>query len=344
MWKIIISKFILLLAVLLFSVSLKSENITKTGTTSAKFLSVGIGSRANGMGDAFVAIANDATAMYWNPAGLSWIKNREFLVNYSQWFLDINFSYTGFAMPLGNYGTFGISLTYIKSIDEMEVTTEDYPEGTGETFSAGHYAIGFSYGKNLTDRFAIGGNIKYIGEYIMNCRANSFAIDIGTLFITPFKDVRFGVCVSNFGKKMQITGPDLLVQKDIDETKYGNNESVNAYLSTDRFDLPLLLRVGLSGEFVNKRAMRITWAVDALHPNDNTEYINCGIEVSLLNDLIFLRSGKSSIFMKNRENKYSAGFGLNIKINSTTRIAFDYSYQDYEHLPQTYRYSLIIKF
>jgi len=319
-------------------------NITKRGTTGAKFLSIGIGSRANAMGGAFVAIANDASTMYWNPAGLARLTEREFFVNYSNWLVDISLSYTGIVIPVGRFGTVGASLTFVKSINEMEVTTEEYPEGTGETFSAGHYAIGISYGKNLTDRFSIGGSIKYIGEYIMNCRANSFAVDIGTLFLTPYKGLRFGVSISNFGKKIQITGPDLLVQKDIDERISGNNESVNAYLSTDKFDLPLILRVGIAGEIVNNKSVRLTWAMDAAHPNDNTEYLNYGLEMSLFRNMVFLRWGMNSVFMESRENKYNLGFGLNFDLTHGTKISFDYSFQQYEHLPETRQYSIVVKF
>jgi len=335
-------KYISFVLFFLFIANLNAGKITKTGTTAAKFLTIGVGSRANGLGNAFVGIANDATAMYWNPSGISQLKQIELVANYTQWIADINFSYIGFVVPLNQYGVIGFNTTYM-GMGEMDVTTEEFPEGTGETFSAGSYAIGFCYAKNLTDRFSIGANLKYINEYIMNCDANSFAIDIGTLFITPFRDIRFGVSISNFGMKMQMTGPDLLVQKDIDERIYGNNESVNAILSTDQFDLPLLLRVGLSGDFVRYGLMRVTWAVDAVHPNDNSEYLNYGFEIGLLDEIINLRAGKS-VFLESREEKFSLGGSLSFRLRTGSRISLDYAYQSFEHLNQIHKYTLRLVF
>jgi len=221
--------------------------------------------------------------------------------------------YFGLVLPFQQYGTFGINATHL-GVGEMEVTTEANPEGTGEYFNSGSYAVGLSYARILTDRFSIGGNLKYINEYIMNSSAGSVALDIGTLFISPFWGIRFGASISNFGGKMQMTGEDLLVTKDIDETKNGNNESVNAYLATDRFDLPLLLRVGLSGDLGNANFIRATWAVDAIHPNDNSEYLNLGLELGMINDLVVLRMGMKALFMDYRDENLSVGGGLNIPL------------------------------
>ena len=132
---------------------------------------------------------------------------------------------------------------------------------------------------NLTDRFSIGFNGKLIQEKIANNYANGIALDLGTLFRTPY-GFKLGTSISNFGPKMKMTGDDLLVPVDIDETIYGNNESVTGYLSTDEFDLPLILRVGISDDIMIGKSNRITWAVDSNSPNDNKSYINTGIAVS----------------------------------------------------------------
>ncbi|MGC9364654.1 MAG: PorV/PorQ family protein [Fidelibacterota bacterium] len=320
-----------------------AKTVTKTGTTAAKFLAIGIGSRANGMGDAFTAVADDGTAMYWNPAGIAHLNRMEIVSNYSQWIADINLMYFGLVLPFQQYGTFGINATHL-AVGEMEVTTEANPEGTGEFFNSGSYAVGLSYAKVLTDRFSIGGNLKYINEYIMNSSAGSVALDIGTLFFSPFWGIRFGASISNFGGKMQMTGEDLLVTKDIDETKEGNNESVNAYLATDKFDLPLILRVGLSGDIGNSKFVRTTWAIDAIHPNDNSEYINLGLEIGLANDLVVLRGGVKALFMDYRDENLSLGGGLNIPLANQIKLHVDYAYQSYRYLDQVHKYTMRIVF
>ena len=74
--------------------------VNKTGTTAAKFLSIGVGAKATGMGGAFTSIADDATAMYWNPAGLGFYNTKEVYFNHSNWIADISFDYFGFTIPI----------------------------------------------------------------------------------------------------------------------------------------------------------------------------------------------------------------------------------------------------
>ncbi|MFQ6613704.1 MAG: PorV/PorQ family protein [Fidelibacterota bacterium] len=322
---------------------LGAQKVNKTGTTAAGFLKIGAGARAVGMGGAFVSIADDASAMYWNPSGITQLKSDELLVNHSQWIADIAFTYFGFVQTLPRIGTLGIQVTAM-TMGDMDVTRYGYEEGTGETFRAGSYALGFTYARNLTDRFSIGGTAKYINEFISRSSASGLAIDLGTLFLTPFKDVRFGVSISNFGQKLQMTGKDLLVNKDIDPLHNGNNESVNAYLATDRFDLPLLLRVGLSGEVVDSKALRLTWAVDGIHPNDNSEYANVGLELGLLNDLVSLRGGLKSLFQQDGEEQFTLGGGLKVPVNRSMLMEADYAFESFVHLNNIHKLAIRIVF
>ena len=134
--------------------------VDKTGTTAAKFLSIGVGSRAVGMGGAYTSIADDATAMYWNPAGISFYNTREVYFNHSNWIADIAFDYFGITMPVNRKYSLGFNITSV-TMDEMEVTRYGN-ENTGETFSASDYAFGSTLSLNLTDRFSVGFNGKYI--------------------------------------------------------------------------------------------------------------------------------------------------------------------------------------
>ena len=224
--RIVLNCFIIMM--LFDSVAIFSQEVTKVGTTGGKFLSIPVGARAVGMGGAFVAVANDASAMYWNPAGIGRLSQSEAIFTHSAWVADLDFNYGGVVVPVSGLGTVGISFTSLTMAD-MERTTEDQPEGTGEFFSAGSFAVGLSYARNLTEWFSIGGNVKYINEHIWNSSATGFAVDVGTLFTTPFTGVKFGAGISNFGSKLQIRGDDLLVLKDI-SPNHGNNANVNANL------------------------------------------------------------------------------------------------------------------
>ena len=322
---------------------LQSQEVTKIGTTAAKILSIPVGSRALGMGGAFVSVADDATAMYWNPSGIARLERNEFIFMHSNWLADIRFDFVGLVFPLGTMGTIGFNVTAM-TMSEMDITTEYEPEGTGETFSAGSFVAGVSFARNLTDNFSIGGTAKYVSEKIWNSTASGLAVDIGTIFNTPFRGIRLGASISNFGQKMQIFGDDLLVQKDIDASQAGNNESVNAYLATDKFDLPLTMRIGASTELINSDFNRLILAVDALHPNDNTESVNIGGEFSTLRNIVSFRGGLKSIGMKDREEKFTVGIGFNYFLGEGRRIRVDYAYEQFIHLKDIHQFTLGIKF
>ena len=191
-------------------------------------------------------------------------------VNHSDWIADIAFDYFSLSIPLNKNRFLGINVTSV-TMGEMEVTRYGN-EDTGETFSASDNAFGLTYALNLTDRFSIGFNGKYIQQTIANNHANGLALDLGTLFDTPY-GFRLGTSISNFGPKMKMTGDDLLVAVDVDESIHGNNESVTGFLATDEFDLPLVLRVGISDDLNFGKIVRMTWALDTNSPNDNTSYI-----------------------------------------------------------------------
>ena len=325
---------------IIFCIFFFTENayaVDKIGTTAAKFLHMNVGSRAVGMGGAFTSIANDASAMYWNPAGLGFHKVKEVFVNHSNWIADISFDYFGFSFPLLNNQYFGLNITSV-TMDDMEVTRYGN-ENTGETFSAANYAVGATYSLNLTDRFSIGFNGKYIQENIANNRAAGFALDIGTLFSTPY-GFMLGTSISNFGPKMKMTGDDLLVPVDIDETVEGNNESVTGYLSTDEFDLPLILRVGISDQINIGQFGDISWSIDINSPNDNTMYVNAGLECSLFNKLLILRSGMNSLFLHDREKEMSMGIGLNMQNILKRNLFINYSVETLSHLGETHQFSI----
>lgn len=314
------------------------RNVSGVGTTAAPFLEIGVGSRAIGMGGAFVAVADDATAIYWNPAGLSRLQKNEITVTHIEWLADINFDFAGGIFYLGNYGVIGVSLTSLSTTD-MEVRTVDDPEGTGEMFSVGSMALGLSYAKNLTDKFSMGFNTKYIQEKIWHMSTSSFAIDFGTLFITPFNDIKIGMNISNFGNDMMLSGRDVMVYHDIDPTIMGNNELIEANLVTDNWPLPLTFRAGVAMDLLKSRNNRLTVAVDGVHPNDNTEYLNLGMEY-VCNNIFSLRGGYSSLFKRDSEEGLTFGAGIQSNIGKAVLLKVDYAYTNFSRLGNTHRISL----
>ncbi|MCZ6702526.1 MAG: PorV/PorQ family protein [Ignavibacteria bacterium] len=338
-------KFLLVIAILFTLLqSIGYSQITKTGSTAAKFLSMGIGPRANAMGGAFTSVVNDVSALYWNPAGMAELTKYEAMFTYTSIFkdLDINLNYFALVIPTEDLGNFGLSVTAL-DYGDMEVTTEFFPEGTGEKFSAASYAFGLSYARNITEWFAAGITIKYITEGIFNSSANGFAFDIGTVFNTPFFGIKFASIITNFGSKMQMSGDDLLIRHDADPTRRGNNETVDAFYKTDDFELPLKLQIGLSKDFQFLDGQRLTIAVDATHPNDNSEYANIGGELSFLDNLVSLRGGYKGLFLEDNLEGLTLGVGLNYVLG-VFAVGVDYSYQEFEFLSYIHSFSVSFKF
>lgn len=333
---------VLMLTAAFFQTAVAQE-VTKTGTTSAKFLSIGMGPRANAMGGAYSSVAGDATAMYWNPAGIADVPNFQAIFTYTKMFADINVNYIGLVIPAGTIGTFGLGVTAL-NIGDMDVTTEYYPEGTGEKFTAGSYAFGLSFARYITQDFAVGFTVKYIHESIFNSSANGFGFDIGTTFNTPFWGIKFASSISNYGSKMKMTGDDLLVRHDPDPQRAGNNQTIDAYYSTEEFELPLRLQIGISREIILFDDNKLILAVDATHPNDNDQSINVGGELSFFNNMISLRGGYKSLFLKDSQEGLTLGAGIHYDGLSVFRISVDYSYQKFEYLDNIHSFGVILGF
>jgi len=313
-------------------------NVSKVGTTAAPFLEIEVGSRALAMGGAFVAVADDATALYWNPGGLSRLPRTMTTLTHTEWIADISFDYAGAVIPISSSDAVGLSVTSL-TMDDMKVRTIFYPEGTGEFFAASDLAIAGAYGRSLTDRFSIGFSGKFIQQKLWHMSASSFALDVGVLFTTQFKDMRLGMSISNFGSKMRLDGIDTQVNYDVSATKAGNNDKIIANLKTDSWSLPLLFRVGVAMDLINTARNKVTMAVDAVHPNDNAEYVNAGVEYGL-NQNIFLRAGYKSLFLKDSEESFTLGGGLAYDIMGKLNLRLDYAYLNFGVLDNVQRFSL----
>jgi hypothetical protein len=325
---------------LLLTSGLFAQSLSKSGTTVAQFLKIDIGARAIGMGGAFVATADDISAIYWNPAGLALNPSGEAFFNHTDWFLDIAMEYAAVAVFVPGVGTLGGFISSM-GMDDMIVRTEERPEGTGEMFGAGGLALGLSYSRMLTERFSFGFNAKYISEYISHSKATGFAFDIGLLYSIPIlNEFRIGRSILNFGSKMQLDGRDLY---EIQQIGGPGGNLINTKIEVDEWDLPLTFRVGVAADLVKSDAHRLTTAVDAIHPNDHTEFINTGFEYSW-NELFMARAGYKAVFQEDTEQGLTLGFGLHMRIVDHVKVKVDYSYQEFNRLPDVHQFSFGVNF
>ncbi len=332
-----------LLILLVWSAALLGGSLTKTGTTSAQFLKIQVGARAVGMGGAYVALADDISSIYWNPAGLARLEGQG-AINfvYSNWLADTKFNFAASALKAGDFGTIGVSITAL-TMPDMEVRNEFEPEGTGEYFSAMDMALGISYARKLTDRFSMGFNAKYILEKIWHMSASTFAFDIGLLFQTSADWLVLGISVSNFGSKMRYTGKDAFVYYDFIPDQYGDSEHIFANLQTDQWELPLIFRFGLAAEIINDEYHAFTAALEMRHPNDNTESVSLGVEYGFLKRF-YLRMGYQALFEQDSEKGITAGAGFVYYLSPQMPLHLDYAYADWNRLTAVHRFSIEINF
>lgn len=315
--------------------------ITKVGTTAAQFLKLGVGARAIALGGSYVAVASDLSALYWNPAGLARLDGGAVQLAHTQYLADIDYNFAAVGIPVGA-GTLAASLLLLDSND-MEVRTVYRPEGTGERFRVQNFALQLSYGRNLTDRFAIGGTLKFIQERIWHSAASSVAFDVGTLFTTPYDRLHLGASFSNFGPKMQMDGRDVIFSEDPTPGQDGVVEIVNARYLMDQHPLPLIFRMGLAWDAVRMDDHTLVFTTDAAHPNDNSEYVNVGAEYDF-RDLLALRAGYRNLFEVDGEQGLTFGGGVNLRIDRSLRVRIDYAYADFGRLDQTHWFTFNLGF
>jgi opacity protein-like surface antigen len=331
---------LLLLPLLLISYSsIIAQGVTKKGTTAAAFLGIDVGPRAVAMGSSYVSVANDVSAMYWNPAGISKIDNFNAEFSNTKWIADLSFNYAGIVFPLEGIGNFGLNVTFL-TMDQIERTTIENPDGTGEMFDAASYAFGLSYAKNLTDQFSIGFNVKYINERLYHVSSDGFAADVGARFETGLEGLTLGMSISNYGTKMQLDGRDLNFQTDVAPNVSGNNQTIGAELQTDAYELPLMFRVGVSMDVLKGLGnSNLILSADALHPNDDREYVNVGGEY-VFYDILSLRGGYKGLFAQNSEQGISLGGGVHYTLLESVTFYFDYSYIDFGRFNAIHMFSV----
>lgn len=295
----------------------------RAGISTAQFLKIGVGGRASALGDAFIAISDDASALYWNPAGLVQFSQNQILFAHNEWVADINHDFIGVVYHLDETNSFGISFTAL-TMDEMEVTTEFAPFGTGQYFSFSDLAVSVSFARKMTDQFSFGGTIRYIEETLDILKMRGVMIDLGTLYWTGLGTTRFAVAVSNFGNDLAPDGEVVLV---------GNR----AKSSWQAFSPPTMFRIGFAFEPYQDQVNKITSSVQLNHPNDNSENVSLGIEYKW-KTVLSLRGGYK---LNVEEQNYTFGAGVFVPV-SIADVTVDYAFSNFSRLGSAHRFSIML--
>lgn len=340
--------FVLFAVCSMLFANLSYAAFTKLGMAGMPFLKIGVG-RANGLGDAFVAIADDASATYWNPAGLALLTSREVMVNHIDWVLTSKLDYLAGAFPT-KLGTWGIAVTSV-SYGEFEQTTIDNYQGNGQFFSAADLAVSISFARMFTDKFSFGGSIKAIQQRIWEMSANAFAFDFGTYYNTGWNNVRLAMTIANFGPDAAFSGKqlDFNVTYPEEYTWPWTVTPIPATYKTEKFLLPIIFRFGVAYDLIKiEDKTSLTLAADLAHYNDVNEKVNLGLEYKLMN--FALRGG----YIVNTDPDYADNVGLTdglsfgvgawFKPTPDLKLNVDYSYRNLSRLGISHRVALNVGF
>ena len=282
------------------------------------------------------------------------MEKSEFQAMHQPWLADINTAFVGLGYVAPRLGTFGIGFIYT-GFGEEEVTSMLMQEGTGEKFDGLDYAVSLSYGRKLAQWFSFGISGKYINSRIWHESASAVALDLGAIVNTSFLSwtgdeaggLTIGMSISNYGTRMQYNGIDL--KRPIDEapSEAGNFEYVPARYETQSWELPLIFRIGVSAHPILTGNHRLTVSIDALHPNNNSEYINIGSEYALTFPGVgtfSLRGGYKGLAMVDSQYGLTLGFGILLNFLNNNAIKVDYAYREMGLLGHMNAYTLSLTF
>lgn len=314
------------LLVMLLLVSGLHAEFDKVATTAAPFLKLGVGARAVSMGGGFVALANDGSSVYWNPAGMTYTEGMTISANHNDWLLDLSHDYVGLILSTDPNGRLGLSFSSLSMADQP-VRTLQQPEGTGIEYGAQDIAFNLAYARRITDRLSFGATGKFVQLQAYNESAHAFALDVGSILETDFYGLKIGMALSNFGGDIQFSGRDLIVDTDIDTDIDGNYNS-DADLRTEPWPLPLMIRIGVAMDIIGGKdavlpssASRLTLALDADHPNDGPEHLNGGLEYAF-REMVFLRAGYRH---KYDLESITMGVGTRLQLRGLGNVRVDYA-------------------
>jgi len=307
----------------------------RAGISALQFLKIGIDGRGAALGEAVVANSQDAASLFWNPAGIALAQGNSVMVSHAEWLVDLKHDFVGATYKLSQADALGVSIISLAT-DDMEITTETRPFGTGEYFRYSDLALGLTYARRMTDRFAFGATVRYVRESLHLLRIETVLIDLGTYYDIGLGGMRFGVVVSNFGSDVSPKGDIALF----------SGERVNSFQS---FSPPTVFKIGFAFDPYADESQKISSSVQLNHPNDNAEQVRIGVEYSW-REWLYLRLGVKrtigeSILGRDTKSRddYSLGMGARVSLGFTT-AQFDYGYTNFNELGGAHRVSLSMSY
>lgn len=300
----------------------EDDNLQKLAQTGMKFLSVSVDPRSAALGDAVTALEGEVTSLFYNPAGMA-TQARSLSVTAAQvgWIADINYNNVGFAFRpfAGRLGVFGFTLTAVDYGEIKSTIRADNEQGFERlpNITPTALAVGFGYARSLTDRFAVGGHVKWVqqdlgrsamqrtetGFTLQDNEVSVLAFDFGMRYNTGFRSLTFAIAARNFAEEV--------------------------VYEEESFQLPLALRIGVAMDMIDLTAANpnihsFVLSVDAETPRDYDEQIKIGGEYTFM-QAVSLRAG---YVFPTDEQGVNLGLGVQQDLGGLL-FGVDYAYTDF---------------
>ena len=312
----------------LFDYSGVSAVNSNAGTSAYTFLKIGTGAKSQALAGAFVGLADDETALYYNPAGLTAAgenneiyddlldkpsetrKNNRFTASYINYLLDFQYGFIGYVRNFNEKTSAGISIAYQNYGTFNKLNSIGDKTGT---FGASDVAVGLTYSKAIRRGWSIGATGKFIYEKIDIYSSNGLGLDLGAMYAAG-NHTRVGLALTNFGAQL------------------------SGLTETHKDPLPTKAALGMSHQL---QGLPLVFSSEVGKPFDNDFYLSLGMEIVSLRPF-FLRVGWSTTGRDYRIGTdsdimagFAGGFGC-----SYLDYTIDYSYSSYADLGNVHRVTL----
>ncbi len=307
-------------------------NPDRAGSSGAGHLLVNPWARTSGNGSAGMASIRGIEAQFLNVAGLAFTRKTELVFTNNNYLVGtgIRVNAFGFGQKVGETGALGLSVTNM-NFGDLDITTEELPEGGIGTFSPNYTNIGLSYAKGFSNSIYGGITVRMISEAIYNVRSQGFSFDAGIRYVTGPKDnLRFGIALRNVGPPMRYRGDGMSISAVIPST--GN--AITVEQRSERFELPSLVNVGIAYDFIFNDKMKLTTDLQFTSNSFTRDNIAIGGEFGF-RERFFVRAGYGTeIGIEDGEERMSVftgpsvGATVQIPVGSgESKIGLDYGYR-----------------
>jgi hypothetical protein len=336
-----------LLVFLLAAGSVFAGGGSRNGSGGAAELLIPVGTRGIAMGGATLANSSGIEALYWNPANVarSTGYNTTAILSHMDYIADIGVEYGAIATNIESFGTIAFNIKSL-SIDDIDVTTVDNPDGTGATFKPQFLIVGFTYATMLSDRISVGLTANYISETLDQVSASGVGFNVGVSY-SNFANVQgfnIALAIKNLGTEMKYDGSGLLTTASVSD--YNRPDQYYA-IEAAGFELPSSIELGASYQYNINEQNKFVLAGVFTNNNFYGDEVKIGGEYGF-NDLVFLRAGYANAYELDSDYAtfgLNAGIGLKYNVGGIN-LQVDYAYQavKYDALGDNHIFSLGLGF